>query len=452
MSTDIESQYQKALKWIHSSVRFGSKLGLNRILRLLDLLGNPQKHCKFIHITGTNGKGSVTAFVASVLKEAGFRTGMYISPYLEDFRERIMINGRKIPKTELVGLVNEIRPKVEQMVQEGYEHPTEFEINTAIGLLYFARQNCDYVSLEVGLGGRFDATNVVTPVCSVITTISFDHMDRLGNTLAGIAFEKAGIIKPNIPVVTGALEKEPFSVIQKKAESLKCPLITVGQISWADVRWEEVSYSLNHQTINLFGPHFEYRNLKIPLLGRHQQQNAAIAVAALAFSSPDNLEKRIYLDEQAIKVGIERTIWPGRLEVMHKDPLIILDGAHNPQGAKAVSQALKEIPKKRLICVYGILGDKCYKESTAYIAPLCDEVIITKPRTPRALNPSVLADEVRKYTNRIMIEPNLDRALEIALKKASQQDAILCCGSLYLVGPARTYIRGKFGISAYGEE
>ncbi|HHW18215.1 MAG TPA: bifunctional folylpolyglutamate synthase/dihydrofolate synthase [Firmicutes bacterium] len=452
MTLSEESKYQKALEWIHSTARFGSRLGLERISKLLTLLGNPERSCKFVHITGTNGKGSVTAFVASVLKEAGYRTGMYTSPYLEDFRERIMINGKKIPKKALVDLVDEVRPRVEQMVAEGYEHPTEFEINTALGFLYFSREGCDYVALEVGLGGRFDATNVVTPAVSVITTIGYDHMDRLGNTLAQIAFEKAGIIKPGIPVVTGALEDEPFEVIRKKALELNSRLITVGRTPWATVTWEEVSYSLDGQEINVYGPDFTYRNLKVPLLGRHQQQNASIAVAALHAAAPANRERRIYLDEKAISAGIERTVWPGRLEVLHRNPMIILDGAHNPQGAKVLAEAIAGIPRRRLICVYGILGDKCYEEATAHVIPQCDEVIVTRPHTPRALDPGILAGEVKKYCPNVTVESDSNKALDLALNRASEDDAILCCGSLYLVGPARTFIRQRFGISPYGGE
>jgi len=448
----IDREYQDTLDWIHSTMRFGSRLGLERISRLLELLGHPEKETKCIHVTGTNGKGSVTAMVASVLKEAGYRTGMYTSPYLEEFRERIMINGRKIPKKDLVRIARVVRSKVDQMVAEGAENPTEFEINTAMGFVYFQEQGCDYVSLEVGLGGRFDATNVVRPLVSVITTISYDHMDRLGNTLAEIAFEKAGIIKPGVPVVTGAIEEEPFKVIQKRSLELGSPLVTVGKGPENHVWWKEVSYSLEGQVIDLYGPDFEYRHLEIPLLGRHQQQNTALAVAALKTASEDNMEGRIYLDEEALRVGLKRTVWPGRLETVSRKPLVILDGAHNPQGAQVLAQALKDIPRKRLICVFGILGDKCYREATDAIAPLCDKVIVTKPHTPRALDPKVLASEVRKYTDQVIVEENSDKAIEMALDEAKNEDVVLCCGSLYLVGPVRTYIREKFGISEYGGE
>ncbi len=228
MAKDMNAEYDRALAWIHSTMRFGSKLGLQRIQRLVELLGNPEKTVEHVHVAGTNGKGSVTAMVASALMANGYKTGRYISPYLEDFRERIVVGGKMISREELVSLVEVVRPAVERMVSEGYEHPTEFEVITAAAFLHFARQGCDYVSLEVGLGGRFDATNVVTPAASVITTISLDHTERLGNTLASIASEKAGIVKPGIPVIAGVSEDEPLQAIKARADEVGSPLFTVS--------------------------------------------------------------------------------------------------------------------------------------------------------------------------------------------------------------------------------
>ncbi|HHY12735.1 MAG TPA: hypothetical protein GX529_08915, partial [Firmicutes bacterium] len=455
---------------------------------------------------------------------------------------------------------------VQRLVDEGFDHPTEFELNTALAFLYFAREGCDYVVLEVGMGGRFDATNVVTPEVSVITTIDFDHMDKLGNTLSEIAFEKAGIIKPGVPVVTGAIEQEALEVIKRRAEECGCGLTVVGKVPFADITWTEdslfpkdeaQSFKQNIQTgiasgaaagvgfeaaskidvgagsgaaseigpwigsgngsgissgtdsaigskissgitpeiegqcISISGPGFAYRNLSLPLLGSHQQLNAALAVAALkvakvkplavtalaaenrrAYCEPcvgtlqcqaserqgrpnvstHGKSRGIYLDEQGIRAGLAKTEWPGRLEVIHRNPIVILDGAHNPQGAGVLAEFLEKLSEKKIICVFGILSDKCYKVPTSYIAPLCDEMIITKPHTPRALDPEVLAQEARRYTPNVMIEKDSDRAVELALSKATSNHVVLCCGSLYLVGPARTFIRNKFGISPYGGE
>ncbi|MGI6643261.1 MAG: bifunctional folylpolyglutamate synthase/dihydrofolate synthase [Bacillota bacterium] len=450
----MDTLYEKTLDWIHGTARFGSKLGLERILRLLTILGNPQNRVKFLHVAGTNGKGSVTAMLASALHTAGYRTGMFISPYLEDFRERISLNGMMIEKKALIRVGQAVKSAVEQAINEGSDQPTEFEIVTTAAFLYYAQEVCDYAVMEVGLGGRFDATNVITPLVSVITTISHDHTDRLGDTLGKIAFEKAGIIKPGVPVVTGVTEPEPFDVIKTIAKEKGCSLTTVGEVgSGTDVTWCEVSRFVDGQVIDVVGPGFEHRGLRVPLLGKHQQQNAAIAVATLetAMALP---ESPIYIDRMAIAAGIAKTVWPSRLEVLSKKPLVILDGAHNPAGAKALSEAMKDIPRKNLICVYGILEDKSYTEATAHIAPICEKVILTKPATPRALDPAILKLEVEKHMSRnsrsgvkeIFVEPDMQKAFNLALSKADTDDAILCCGSLYLVGPLRTHIRKHLGV------
>ncbi len=452
MSSPVPEEYGKALDWIHSTMKYGSKLELNRVKDLLRLLGNPENDQQYVHVAGTNGKGSVTSMVAHALKACGYRTGMYISPYLEDFRERIVLNGQMIPKEDLVVLTREVQAAVEKMLAAGSEHPTEFEVITALALLYYSRQDTDYVSLEVGLGGRFDGTNVVTPAISVITTISLDHTDRLGNTLGEIAFEKAGIVKPGVPVVTGVTEEEPLLVIKARAAELGSPLYRVAKHGTgdengeADVTWEEVSTSMDGQTINVFGPSFEYRGLKVPLLGRHQQMNAAVAVAALELARPNNRQNKIHLDRTAVSHGIASTVWPGRLEILSRNPTVILDGAHNPEGAKALAEAVGLVQRRRLICVLGILGDKAFKEATSLIAPFCDEVIVTRPDTPRALDPEILATEVKRYVGQVEIEPDIGKALDLALAKAHAEDVVLCCGSLYLVGPARTHLRRRLGM------
>ena len=443
----VRTRYKEALDWIHSTMRFGSRPGLERIGYLLRLLGNPESDCRYLHVAGTNGKGSVTAMIASALRACGYRTGMYISPYLEDFRERITLNGRMIPEEDLVKMVDEVRPQVQRMLSEGQEHPTEFEVITALAFLYYRLQGCDYVSLEVGLGGRFDATNVVTPAVVTITTISFDHTDRLGNTLAQIAFEKAGIIKPGMPVVTGVTEEEPLSVIRRRAQELGAPLYVVSTAPGADVTWREISRSMEGQVIDVFGPGFAYEGLKVPLLGKHQQQNAALAVASLELARPDNRRKVLHLDRAAVAHGIATTVWPGRFEVLSRRPPVILDGAHNPGGARVLREAMEDVPRKRLICVFGMLGDKEYREVTATVAAMCDSVVVTRPDTPRSLDAAALAEEVRQYVSDVAIEPDIRKAIDLALAKAGPEDAILCCGSLYLVGPARTHLRAKLGIS-----
>lgn len=442
-----DAEYDRALAWIHSTMRFGSKLGLQRIRRLVQLLGSPEKKTEYIHVAGTNGKGSVTAMVASALAANGYRSGRYISPYLEDFRERIVLGGKMISQEDLVRLVNVVKPAVERMVAEGEEHPTEFEVITATAFLYYAEQECDYVALEVGLGGRFDATNIVTPAVSVITTISLDHTERLGDTVEKIASEKAGIIKPGVPVVTGVSLDGALRAIKARADEIGSPLYTVSNERRADVTWEEVSYSMEGQVINIRGPGFRYDDVRVPLLGRHQQQNAAVAVAALEFGRPKNRQGKFRLDKTATKHGIAKTVWPGRLEVMHTRPLVLLDGAHNAEGAKALADALSSFPRKRTVCILGMLGDKSYKEAVGLIAPLCDEVIVTKPAAGRALDPDVLSGEVKSYVPSVTIQPDIEKAVKEAISKTGPEDMLLVCGSLYLVGPARTYISSKLGMT-----
>lgn len=435
--------YEQTLEWIHDTPRFSRNLGLNRFLHLLERLGNPHRRMKFVHVAGTNGKGSVTAMIASVLKASGLRTGMYTSPELEDFRERIMVNGVMIPVQSLCRLARQVRAACQDMVSEGHEHPVQFELITAIAFLYFAEASCQYVSLEVGLGGRYDATNVVVPDVSVITTVSLDHTEVLGNTLPEIAFEKAGIIKMGVPVVTGVTEKAALDVIRAEATRAGSNLIVVGSSPGYDVTWDETSYSIEGQAISVRGPGFQYENLRIPLLGRHQQLNAAVALSAL------NVLRRSGVDlaEDAIRQGMASTVWPGRLEVMSRAPLVILDGAHNPDGARMLKDFLRDVPRKRLICVLGVLGDKLYRQITDSISPLCDHIITTTPSSPRALPPDQLAREVKRvnaYAD-IEIEPEPARAIDRAMAIASSDDLVLCCGSLYLVGPIRAHLRSRFG-------
>ena len=437
--------FDEVTEWVHRMNRFSPNLGLERFSHLLGLLGRPQDGLRFIHVAGTNGKGSVTAMVASVLRAAGLRTGMYTSPDLEDLRERVMVDGRKIPVPELLCLATAVRKAMEQVTQDGYDTPIQFEVLTAIGLSHFRDSGCQVVSLEVGLGGRYDATNVVTPEVSVIVTVALDHTEILGDTTAKIAREKAGIIKRGVPVVTGVRDAAALEVIRECAGALNSPLTTVGPRGQA-VTWTERSSGLDGQVIDVKGPGYRYDALRIPLLGRHQQLNAAVAVAAL-----EEARRRgnITYDESALRAGLERTVWPGRLELIHREPLVLLDGAHNPEGAAALVNALRAIPRERSICVLGVLGDKRYSSIVSLIAPECDEVIATQPASPRALPPSDLAREIAGSIP-VSVEPDPARALDIALNRAGPHDLIVCCGSLYLVGPARRHLRERFGIPEYG--
>ncbi len=430
--------YEEAISYLHSLHRFGSRPGLDRIQRLLGLLGDPHLEIPVVHIGGTNGKGSVAAMMDSVLTTAGYKTGRYISPYLEEFTERISINGRPIPRGELVELVNLVAQKVGLMKEKGWEHPTEFEVVTALGFLYFAIHKVEILVLEVGLGGRCDATNVVpAPLVSVITNIGYDHMEQLGSTLPKIAAEKAGIIKPGKPVVTSRWPGEAWDVIARVCRERGCRLITIGE----DVRVKERSPRPDGQEIDIQGIETTYRNLWLPLLGYHQAVNAATAVAALELISTDEIR----VGEDSIRKGLARTSWPGRVEVMKRKPLVVLDGAHNPQGAASLRATLDEhFPAQKRILVLGVLGDKMVRAMLEELVPGAERVITTEPPNPRALPARELAGLVAPLCpNTSAVESHEDAVVQ-ALQWAKEDDLVLVAGSLYLVGTVRTFLRRYF--------
>ncbi len=427
--------YAEALDYLHSLYRFGSRLGLERVRRLLELCGNPQESVRAVHVAGTNGKGSVTAMVASILREAGYKTGMYISPYLEHFTERIQVNGKEIARRRVAELVTRVRPLVDAMVAEGYEHPTEFEVVTALAFLHYAEESTDLVALEVGLGGRFDATNTVNSLVSVITNISFDHMDRLGTTLPQIAYEKAGIIGERGTVVTGA-SGEALKVIEDTAAQRCARLIVVGR----DVTFDEVSSDHRRQLLNVRSLSHDYRELEISLIGRHQQANAATAVAAVEALAWSGYQ----VVPAAVRSGLARARWPGRLEILGRDPMVLIDGAHNADGARVLAEALRDIvPHRKLVLVLGLLGDKCVRDILSQLVPLADEVVVTRPVSPRALAPEVLAREVAAFDRPVWASESIAAAVEYALSRTGPGDAVCIAGSLYLIGHVRGLLRRR---------
>ncbi|ADL68567.1 bifunctional folylpolyglutamate synthase/dihydrofolate synthase [Thermoanaerobacterium thermosaccharolyticum] len=419
--------YQDAIDYIHNTHKFGMKLGLDNIKRLLMHMGNPQSNLKFIHVAGTNGKGSICAFINSILFEAGFKVGLYTSPYLEEFEERMRINNQNIPKDKLIYYVEYIKPIIEKLVVEGYNHPTEFEIITAIAFKYFCDENVDFVVLEVGLGGRFDATNVIdSSLVSVITTIDYDHMDKLGDTLEKIAFEKAGIIKENGTVVSFYQKDEALKVIEEVSR-FKNASLSVMDIN--DVKIKESNS--NHQVFD----YKNYKNLKISIIGKHQIYNASLAVMAVE----KLIQYGINISEDVIKRGLINAKWPGRIEVISKLPLIVIDGAHNPQGMAALKEALNLFTYNRLILVIGMLKDKDTDSMLKLIVPEADLIITTKPISDRAYTAEELSQKIA-YDDVLHFE-NIDDAINEALKSAGKNDLILFCGSLYMIGHVRMYLK-----------
>lgn len=419
--------YTEAINFIHGTYKFGIKLGLQNIRKLLEYMGNPQKKLKIIHVAGTNGKGSTCSFISSILRSASYKVGLYTSPYLEEFEERMKINGENIPKEKLVYYVEYIKPIISRIVDEGFNHPTEFEVITAIAFKYFYDEKVDFVVLEVGLGGRYDATNVIeNPLVSVITTIDYDHMDKLGNTIEEIAYEKAGIIKKN-GVVVSFFQKPGALKVIIDACKVKNAYLTV--LDKRDIQIKE-------STVDKQVFHFkEYNDLEIKLLGEHQIYNAALAIEAVK-------KLKIYgynIDENSIRKGLSSAKWPGRLEIIKKDPYIVIDGAHNPQGISALKDALKLFSFKKLILVIGMLKDKDTKNMLDIIVPEADLVITTTPVSERAYTAEELSKKI-DGKNTVHIE-KIEDAAKYALMNADKDDLILFCGSLYMIGYVRSFLK-----------
>ncbi|MBU1622615.1 MAG: bifunctional folylpolyglutamate synthase/dihydrofolate synthase [Nanoarchaeota archaeon] len=377
---------EPTLDYLYGLKRFGMKLGLEEIRNLLKTLGNPEEQFKSIHIAGTNGKGSVSAYLAAILQEAGYKVGWYTSPHLIKFNERIRVNGKEISDLELVRLTKIIKGKSAEL------EPTFFEFTTALAFLYFAEQKVDFAVVETGLGGRLDATNVLNPVVSVITTISFDHQKHLGNSLAEIAYEKACIIKENGRAVIGRGNKEVLDVLEKKCADKNAKLIIATE-----------------------------ENIKTPLLGKHQQENAntAITVARL-----------LKINEEEIKQGIAKAKWPGRLEFVSEN--VLIDCAHNVAGMEKLVEFVKRLGKRKVL-VLGMAEDKEIAKMVRLIVPLFENVIITQGNHKPA-SMEVIADEVLKYVKDVKKIRNVEEAMKMALNSVSEDELVLITGSIYLVG------------------
>lgn len=421
--------FAEAEQYIHSFTRFGSQLGLERMAELLRRIGNPQDQLHFVHIAGTNGKGSTAKMTSTILKEAGYTVGMYISPFVVDFRERFQVNNHMIEKSEFSALVEFIDPYVKELASEG-QQVTEFEVITAIAFEFFRRRKCDIVALEVGLGGRFDATNVIrTPDCAVICSISLDHTDILGDTIAEIAFEKAGIIKENTDVVTYPLqEPEALAVFLEQCQKSNSRLIqpNPGAI--------EILES------GVLGSRFVYdgRTYKLRLAGKHQIYNAAAVIETMKVLR----KKGFSVSDNAIYQGIKKAAFPARFEIMSRHPLIIVDGAHNRQAAASLAQTLDKLEASPKIAVMGMMADKDYRSAVASIGSKCEEIItIPVPCNPRAVDPVLLAEAAGPYCKTVATIPDYDVALETALSRAGEKGAVIICGSFYMASDMRKTVK-----------
>jgi dihydrofolate synthase/folylpolyglutamate synthase len=394
--------YAEAVQFLYGLQLFGANFGLERSEKLAALAGNPQAKLRFIHVAGTNGKGSTCAMLESIYRAAGLRVGLFTSPHLVSFRERIQVNRQLIPENELVRLVEEIQPLLKQFPADN--HLTLFEVVTVMALKFFAEQKCDLVIWETGLGGRLDATNIVTPLASVITNIAFDHQQWLGDTLEKIAAEKAGIVKPGIPVVTATEEKSALAVIEKLAKAKNAPLT-----------------KLNSK--------FKIQNSKLSLLGEHQKINAALALATV-----EVLQKQIPVSEEKIREGLQIVNWPGRLQLIEKanGQKILLDGAHNVAGVEALRAALPAgVP---LTFIVGFLGDKDWRPMCEILAPLAAKIFCVPVASARTADACELAETFRAAnpSAEVLVCENFSEAINAS----KDEPFIVVTGSLYLVGEA----------------
>ena len=416
MSADMN--VNEALAYIHSVSWLGSKPGLSRTRALLSRMGDPQRRLKFIHIAGTNGKGSTAAMLESVLRRAGYTTGLYTSPYILRFNERMKVNGEDIPDDELCRITEAVRPLADAME----DHPTEFELVTCIAMAYFARHSCDIVVLEVGLGGELDSTNVIdAPEAAVICNIGLDHMQVLGNTVEEIASAKAGIIKEGCDCVVYGQKPSVEAVFERACADRHARMYR------ADGADAVLTAS------DLEGQTFDWKhlkNLRIPLLGRHQLCNAAVVLETLNVLSG----KGWRVTEDAVRAGLAQVTWPGRFQVVRHNPLFIVDGGHNPQCLDALTQTLRDyMPGRKLVFLNGCMADKDYGAMFKALVPFARSFVTVTPPNPRALKAEQLAEHLSGYGLPVMACPTVAQGVRAAIEAAGPDGAVCCCGSLYMI-------------------
>lgn len=428
--------YKEAMEYMDSLNQYGIVPGLGNIERLCNKLGNPQEQLKFIHISGTNGKGSTLAYISTIYKEAGYRVGRYISPTIFDYKERFQINGKPITQVQFCSLLERVKQACNALLVEGYPHPTPFEVDTALAFLYFAEKACDLVVLETGMGGLEDATNIVrNTVCAVIASISMDHMQFLGKRIEDIALQKAGIIKDKCMVVALRQKPEVENILRKTAAVKKAKLVFVDKD-----KAKNVKLGLKKQSFSYGG----FKQLEITMAGTYQIANALLAVEVV-----EQLKKTFPITQEALRQGLKNTTWPGRFYVARQKPLFILDGAHNEDAClqlKASMEAYLEkyIEENKLILIMGVLRDKDYEKMVELICPYSACVItVTPPNNSRALSSYELAKTVQKVQSNVTAVDSLEEALEAVDLLSDKSYACLAFGSLSYLGPLIKLIEKK---------
>jgi dihydrofolate synthase/folylpolyglutamate synthase len=413
--------YTECLEAMYSMRRFGIILGLSTISEILKGLGNPHQTFSAIHIAGTNGKGSIASTLATILKIAGYRVGLYTSPHLIRFNERICVNGIPINDDAVVSTWEAVKA-----VHQGEREPTFFEFTTAMAFYEFQRQNVDIAVIETGMGGRMDATNVLSPSLSIVTNISMEHKTYLGNTISAIAGEKAGIIKPNTPVVTGVSQKDAKRVVKKIAAEKSAQLYMKGR----DFRIRRSS----NARFSYFGMDHRWNAMRVGLMGSHQVDNAALALAACEIL----MRGEVSLTREQIQSGLIENRWPGRLEVISTEPFVILDGANNLMAARRLGRFLRdELGNRRITMVAGILDDKPYSSILKDLVRPCSRLIVTQPKIDRSLSPEKIVEAARPLISEIEIVPDVAEAVRHALATSKPDEAVCIAGSLYVVGEAK---------------
>lgn len=427
--------YKEAIDYIHSTEKFGSVLGLDTIGYLMGLLGNPQDELKVIHVAGTNGKGSVCTMLAEILKKSGYKTGLYTSPYLERFNERIKIDGRDIRNEEIAKYTKIVKEKAVQMTEDGKPHPTEFEFITAMAFLYYRDMKCDVVVLEVGMGGRLDATNIVKkPELEIITSIGFDHVEYLGNTLSEIAYEKAGIIKPDTTVVSYPSDEEALDTIRKVCDERNARFILADEKDIVLLKTDIDGSSLEYLKENPAG----LRKFRLSLIGKHQSKNVLTVLNAV-----DELIKTGYsITVENIKKALANVVFTGRFEVLRRNPLIIIDGGHNIDGIKSFAENIKLcFGDEKINLFYGMLRDKDYMNSIEILTSLAKRIHTLTPDSPRALTSDELRMIIKEKHEEIPIDSLSDYSQVIDRIKKDEVNAFV--GSLYMIGKIRTLINSN---------
>lgn len=425
--------YEEARRYLSEISKYGSVLGLESIKELMKRLGNPQDDLKFIHIAGTNGKGSVLAYLSTILTKAGYRTGRYVSPTLFSYRERIQIDGKMIEREDLARLAGRVKDAAEDMIRDGLQHPTSFETETALAWLYFREKKCDLVVLETGMGGALDATNIVkTTVLEILTAISMDHMDFLGNTLEKITAQKAGIIKPGTCVVSAVQEPEAERVIREVCLERKCRLLTVEPDLLSEVcpGCEKQSFSYR-----------QWKNVEISLAGSYQIKNAATALEAVEALRKEGYE----ISDANVYEGMKETVWRGRFTLISKSPMVILDGAHNPGAARELRNSLEKYFCGRTIrYIFGMFKDKDYRQIIALTAPLASHIItVETPDNERAMPAERLREEVAKVNFSVEAADSIAAAVKKTFAQAEEDDVIVIFGSLSFLGEAEREVKNE---------